>query len=72
MIFNGWTLEVQDNIDVVVDHTNKKIVLLNNDNDEIHSILAVSENGELIINPRWNVVFALNNEKKTIKISTNS
>lgn len=71
MIFNDWTLEIQDNIDVIVDHTNKKIVLLNNDNDEIHSILTVSENGELIINPRWNVVFTLN-EKKTIKISTNS
>jgi len=71
MIFNGWKLEIQDNIDVVVDHNNKKIVLLNNDNDEIHSILTVSENGELIVNPRWNVVFVLS-EKKIIKISTNS
>lgn len=71
MIFNGWKLEIEDNIDVVVDHNNKKMVLLNNDNDEIHSILTVSENGKLIVNPRWNVVFVLS-EKKIIKISTNS
>ncbi|MED2978389.1 hypothetical protein P4284_17015 [Bacillus swezeyi] len=70
MKFQDWYLEIQENIDITIDQQQNKIVLLNNEADEIHAIISVSNTGELMISPRWNLNLAV--KDKTIRIFTNS
>ncbi|MEC0701225.1 hypothetical protein P8876_18045 [Bacillus haynesii] len=70
MKFHDWYLDIQGNIDITIDHQQKKIVLLNEEADEIHAIVSLSNSGELVISPRWNINLALKDQ--TIRIYTNS
>ncbi|WP_217585971.1 hypothetical protein [Lentibacillus saliphilus] len=69
MIFNGFTLNYHESINIYVNDEMKRVIFISKDNDEIHGILELDEVNKVKIHPRWNVNFSIENTEVTIGVN---
>lgn len=69
LVFNGFTLNYHESINVYVNDETKRVIFISKDNDEIHGILELDENNKVKIHPRWNVNFSVENKDVIIDVN---
>lgn len=62
--FFGWNFNISDDMLVIKDKDQRSIVVLNKkEEEEIHVIVSVNDQGELSIKPNWNVKFLIKDDR---------
>lgn len=71
MNFFDWIIEIPHTLKPYIDKTNKRMAILNDEDDEIHIALEFDENNNLVMHPRWNINIIILGDKH-LKFTTNS
>lgn len=62
--FFGWKLHFSDDMVVIRDESQRSVVALNKkEEEEIHVIISVNDQGELSLKPSWNVKFLIKDDR---------
>ncbi|MBS2967628.1 hypothetical protein J9317_02430 [Metabacillus sp. KIGAM252] len=63
MNFLDWKLEMGETLNPITDGENKKMVILDRDEDTIHAVLELGEENNLIIHPQWRITIEVAGDK---------
>jgi len=69
MVFNGFTLNYHESMNVYVNDEMKRVIFVSKDNDEIHGVLELDQDNKVKIYPRWNVSFTVENKEVIIGVN---
>lgn len=67
--FNGFIINYHDSINAYINDDDKKIIFINENDDEIHGVLELDESNKVKIYPRWNVSFIIEDKKVIVGVN---
>lgn len=65
--FFGWTISLEDNLFAVVDHSAKRMVIMDW-SIELNAVIWIDESDRLLMKPTWDCVIWIDEKNKVITI----